>query len=260
MGNRASYNQVPVGDMSSPSLHAPTIPAKNNETTLPDYGGGSDLMFVFHDTEDDSAERVVHEQINNQRDIEQELKYTVTTNNKIICERRNHSEAADINSVCSILQPGDIVEFCADLHSHHWVVYTGNRQCVRLKHGKVTEEVITTLLPDRMARIATGVYRFKTLPSAQICSAAKSQIGKDSVWPNSECFAAWCRYGCPEFMSDNLQIKDLDSSKQSSEPTTETYKLEIYNEANVLEETKEFPCLVELIKYRRKLERDRDTE
>ncbi|XP_039257440.1 uncharacterized protein LOC120334051 [Styela clava] len=253
MGNKASYNQVPIGDMSSPSLHATDIKKPKDASQIPENVGGSDLMFVFHETEDDSEERVVHEQINNQRNIDKELKYTITLNDKLICERLNHAETTDIKSLCTMLQPGDIVEFCAEYHTHHWVVYVGNSQCIRLKAGMVTEEVIMNIHPDRMARLVNGVYKLKSLPIHQVCHAARTQLGKDSVWPTSECFAAWCRFGCPEFMSSKLEIKDLDSPK--AESGTEKCKIDIYNDFGEISETKHFTNLVELIKYRRMREK-----
>lgn len=258
MGNKASYNQVPIGDMNSPSLHASDLKTKATDVpTISDNPPGSDLMFVFHDTEDDSLERVVHEQIENQRNIDEELKFIMTLNEKLICERLTYAEATDIHSLCSILQPGDLVEFCAESQNHHWVVYSGNGYCIRMKMGTISEENISAIHPDRMARIVSGVYKFKALPSPQICDAARSQIGKESVWSSSECFASWCRFGCPEFMSDKLEIKDLDSVK--AESTTEKCKIDIYNAIGEVVETKHFTNLVELIKYRRKREKGEES-
>lgn len=54
----------------------------------------------------------------------------------------NYAEPADVHSLCSIIHPGDLVEFCAIGQAHHWVVYLGSGSCVRLKEGCVTEESI----------------------------------------------------------------------------------------------------------------------
>lgn len=256
MGNRASYNQVPIGDMNSPSIRASALAQKATDSSRPadNNPGGTDLMFVFHETEEDSLERVVHEQIENQRDIEKELKFSISLNDKVICERKTYAEPTDVHSLCSIMHPGDLVEFCAIGQAHHWVVYMGSGSCVRLKEGCVTEERIFKILPDRMARIVSEVYKFKALPAAQICDAARSQVGKDSVWSTSECFAAWCRFSCPELISDQMEIRDLDSMK--TDTTTEKCKIDLYNDFGEIIETKHFTNLVELIKYRRKREQD----
>lgn len=99
-------------------------------------------------------------------------------------------------------KPGDLVEFVCQAQYPHWVVYVGDFQVVHLHRLEVVNSFLTDASQGRRGRIANQLYRYKPLSSATVVRNALDQVGckdRDLSWRNSECFAAWCRYGKREF-------------------------------------------------------------
>ncbi|XP_066482105.1 protein LRATD2 [Tiliqua scincoides] len=99
-------------------------------------------------------------------------------------------------------KPGDLVEFVCQAQYPHWVVYVGDFQVVHLHRLEVVNSFLTDASQGRRGRIANQLYHYKPLSPATVVRNALDQVGckdRDLSWRNSECFAAWCRYGKREF-------------------------------------------------------------
>ncbi|KAM6457796.1 protein LRATD2 isoform 2-T11 [Liasis olivaceus] len=99
-------------------------------------------------------------------------------------------------------KPGDLIEFVCQAQYPHWVVYVGDFQVVHLHRLEVVNGFLTDASQGRRGRIANQLYRYKPLNPATVVRNALDQVGRkdrDLNWRNSECFAAWCRYGKREF-------------------------------------------------------------
>ncbi|XP_053251288.1 protein LRATD2 [Podarcis raffonei] len=99
-------------------------------------------------------------------------------------------------------KPGDVVEFVCQAQYPHWVVYVGDFQVVHLHRLEVVNSFLTDASQGRRGRIANQLYHYKPLSPATVVRNALDQVGckdRDLSWRNSECFAAWCRYGKREF-------------------------------------------------------------
>ncbi|XP_042318826.1 protein LRATD2 isoform X2 [Sceloporus undulatus] len=99
-------------------------------------------------------------------------------------------------------KPGDLVEFVCQSQYPHWVVYVGDFQVVHLQRLEIVNSFLTDASQGRRGRIANQLYHYKPLSPATVVQNALDQVGckdQDLSWRNSECFAAWCRYGKREF-------------------------------------------------------------
>ncbi|XP_032078597.1 protein LRATD2 [Thamnophis elegans] len=97
---------------------------------------------------------------------------------------------------------GDLIEFVCQAQYPHWAVYVGDFQVVHLHRLEVVNSFLTDASQGRRGRIANHLYRYKPLNPATVVRNALDQVGRkdqDLSWRNSECFAAWCRYGKREF-------------------------------------------------------------
>ncbi|XP_019337305.2 protein LRATD2 [Alligator mississippiensis] len=115
--------------------------------------------------------------------------------------------AADLSTysaehLLSRCQPGDLVEFVCPAQYPHWAVYVGDFQVVHLQRLEVLSSFLTDASQGRRGRIANALYRYPALSPAAVVRNALEQVGckeRELSWRNSECFAAWCRYGRREF-------------------------------------------------------------
>ncbi|XP_029447880.1 protein LRATD2-like [Rhinatrema bivittatum] len=97
---------------------------------------------------------------------------------------------------------GDLVEFVAQGQYPHWAVYVGDFQVVHLHRLEVRNSFLTDASQGRRGRIVNEHYRYKPLGPEMVVQNAMEQVGakeQELSWRNSECFAAWCRYGKREF-------------------------------------------------------------
>nr|XP_033790214.1 protein LRATD2 [Geotrypetes seraphini]XP_033790215.1 protein LRATD2 [Geotrypetes seraphini] len=99
-------------------------------------------------------------------------------------------------------KPGDLVEFVAQDQYPHWAVYVGDFQVVHLHRLEVKNSFLTDAGQGRRGRVVSERYRYKPLSPGVVVQNAMEQVGakeQELSWRNSECFAAWCRYGKREF-------------------------------------------------------------
>ncbi|XP_041422573.1 protein LRATD2 isoform X1 [Xenopus laevis] len=99
-------------------------------------------------------------------------------------------------------QPGDLLEFVGKNQFPHWAVYVGDLQVVHLYRLRISNCFVTDASLGRRGRIVNDRYKFKALSPELVVQNAMEQVGckdRELSWRNSECFAAWCRYGKREF-------------------------------------------------------------
>ncbi|XP_030074950.1 protein LRATD2 [Microcaecilia unicolor] len=143
-------------------------------------------------------------------------------------------------------KPGDLLEFVAQDQYPHWAVYVGDFQVVHLHRLEVKNSFLTEASQGRQGRIVSEHFRYKPLSPGVVVQNAMEQVGakeQELSWRNSECFAAWCRYGKREFKIGG----ELRIGKQP-------YRLKIQlSEKN--SHTLEFQSLEDLIMEKRRNDR-----
>jgi len=213
-----------------------------------------DLTFVFHTTDDDCMERVVHD--NKTALTHQDIAYSILFHGKVIAERSFFDTTMPMDKLLLQMESGDAIELTDYDGGSHWVLYCGNKQCFHLVDGEVKEELISDVSVNCKARIVNSVYMYTVLPVVQVIHNASSQIGRPSMWGNSECFVMWCRTGLPEFTLNEGVVRNLDLTpvKRSSP----TYSLEIKDSLHSF--PKSFSSLSELIDYRKTLEISKESD
>lgn len=233
MGNSESYRQV-------------AKPCVNEDATdqIQD-----DLTFVFHTTDEDTADRVVHDY---DSDLLQ-LPFVVTSSGRMISERRDFEKLQDLAEVFRQVKPGDAVEFVTPGKRYHWAVYTGESTFIHLKKNKVspitTEELLVKA--NCTARVVNSVYKMTVLPCVQIINNAQTQVEKPLIWNSSESFVMWCRTGKAEFTTAENEIQNLDS--MTPKTTKGKYMLEVHTPEETV--MRRFLTLSKLIEYKRNVEK-----
>lgn len=246
MGNQTTktYGQVSTIDDTNPS----DDDTFNNDSES--GGGGGNLTFVFHTTEDDCSDRVVHDNhsneiINDQYEISTNLSgytYTIIQEDRRIAHRtvEHLHDQRSTERVLSSLNPGDSVELISD-EDRTWVLYTGESSCLHLRHGKVVKGEISQLVTNGVKTVNHVYSGMKSLGVDEILQNAEQQINCTN-WSNSECFVMWCRTGSEQFMTTEY-----------SAPPVANYKL-VLKQGEDEEMIKAFASLPQLIEFRRKLE------
>lgn len=134
----------------------------------------------------------------NQRD---EVECAVYHRDECIYERGAGRAGREVSSPENLLnkcKAGDLVEFVATAQLPHWAVYVGDFQVVHLHRAEVKNGFLTDAGQGRRCRIVNDLYRWRALAPDMVVQNAMEQVGlKDRglSWRNSECFAAWCRFG-----------------------------------------------------------------
>ncbi|XP_051576976.1 protein LRATD2 [Myxocyprinus asiaticus] len=99
-------------------------------------------------------------------------------------------------------KPGDLVEFVAVGQYPHWAVCVGELQVVHLYRNEIKCDFLYDASQGKRGRIVNDLYKFRSLRPDVVVQNAMEQVGikdRDICWKNSECFAAWCRFGKREF-------------------------------------------------------------
>ncbi|CAM9629363.1 unnamed protein product [Lampetra fluviatilis] len=107
--------------------------------------------------------------------------------------------------------PGDLLEFSAPGEVSLWVVFVGDGYCVSLRDEAVRNETVEAAGGGRSVRLVSSCYQFEALAADAIVRCAVEQVGAAGqllCWANSECFAAWCRYGRRQFKSGSERRSD----------------------------------------------------
>lgn len=146
-------------------------------------------------------------------DHREEVECAVYNRDECIYEKSVKSanlEASSPENLLNKCKAGDLVEFVATGQYPHWAVYVGDFQVVHLHRAEVKNTFLTDASQGRRCRIVNDLYKFKALGPDMVVQNAMEQVGlkdRELSWRNSECFAAWCRFGKREFkMGGEIRI------------------------------------------------------
>ncbi|XP_066540096.1 protein LRATD2 [Hoplias malabaricus] len=199
MGNQVeklthlSYSEVPTADPNGyePEDDCPRI--------------GVSYIFSNDDEQEDNVEDVDKDDEGNQYDTRNELECAVYYRDECIYERNPRSiemATQPCENLLNECKPGDLVEFVSIGQYPHWVVYVGDFQVVHLHRSEIKVDFLVDAGQGRRGRVVNDLYKFRPLRPDAVVQSAMDQVGAkdgDLFWRNSECFAAWCRFGRREF-------------------------------------------------------------
>lgn len=246
-------NQVDKIKLSHPSYaEVPTVDPNGLDT---EEGPRIGVSYIFS-TDDEEPEgensnvdgadkehQTATEQKHHKRN---EVECAVYHRGECIYEKSVKTAGMEIYSPENLLnkcKAGDLLEFVTTGQYPHWAVYVGDFQVVHLHRAEIKNSFLTDASQGRRCRIVNELYKFKALGAEMVVQNAMEQVGaKDGElsWRNSECFAAWCRFGKREFkMGGEIRI-----GKQP-------YRLKILM-SNKQSHMLEFQCLQDLITEKRR--------
>ncbi|RVE62432.1 hypothetical protein OJAV_G00157130 [Oryzias javanicus] len=189
------------------------VPTSDPNGFDPDGDGpriGVSYIFSNDDDDDDQDERAdryppEREQVNHEEkpfDLQDELDCAIYYREECVYERAGGAAAHAPESLLNRCRPGDLLEFLATGQYPHWAVYVGDFQVVHLHRAEIKNNFLTDVSQGKKGRIVNALYRFRALPPEVIVRNALDHVGtrdRELSWRNSECFAAWCRFGKREF-------------------------------------------------------------
>lgn len=136
-------------------------------------------------------------------DSEDEPECVIYYRDECVYERSGRAATLSPESLLAACRPGDLLEFVATGQYPHWAVYVGDFQVVHLHRAEVRNNFLTDVSQGKRGRVVNELYRrYRALPPEVVVRNALEQVGsahRDLCWRNSECFAAWCRFGRREF-------------------------------------------------------------
>lgn len=196
MGNQVeklSYDEVPTVD-----------PNGCDDDDGPRIG----VSYIFSNDDDEEEEEEHTAERGEEEEYERlrEMECAVFYRDECVYERKS-TDMRSLRSGENLLnrcKPGDVVEFVSAGQYPHWAVYTGDFQVVHLHRSEIKLEHLSDAAQGKRGRIVNDLYKFRALNPDVVVKNALDHIGvKDSsvCWRNSECFAAWCRFGKREFKS-----------------------------------------------------------
>ncbi|KAK6491787.1 protein LRATD2-like [Huso huso] len=167
------------------------------------------VSYIFSNDDDDLEDNVGgSEKDPNQEEIYDkcnELECSVFYRDECVYEKSLSAGDLSTYSPENLLnkcKPGDLVEFVAKNQYPHWTVYVGDFQVVHLHRAEIKNDFMTDASQGRRGRIVNDVYKFKPQKPEMVVQNAMEQVGardRELSWRNSECFAAWCKFGKREF-------------------------------------------------------------
>ncbi|XP_061574248.1 protein LRATD2 [Cololabis saira] len=203
-------------------LNYAEVPTSDPNGFDPDGGDGTRIgvSYIFSSNDDDDQDdnhnldpfpssedkpATTHED-NKPFDPRDELSCAVFYREECVYERGSGCAAApaalSAETLLNRCGPGDLLEFVAAGQYPHWAVYVGDFQVVHLHRGEVKNNFVTDVSRGKTGRVVNALYRFRALPPDVVVRNALDQVGardRELCWRNSECFAAWCRFGKREF-------------------------------------------------------------
>ncbi|XP_030638582.1 protein LRATD2 [Chanos chanos] len=203
MGNQVeklthlSYNEVPTAD---PNGFDPE-----------DDGPRIGVSYIFSADDDEQEEQIdgpegdSNEEEKQQYDTHDELECAVYYRDECVYERSAKFIEMGTYSAENLLnncKPGDIVEFVAVGQYPQWAVFVGDFQVVHLHRAEIKNSFLTDACQGKRGRIVNDLFKYHSLSPDIVVQNAMEQVGakdQDLCWRNSECFAAWCKYGKREF-------------------------------------------------------------
>lgn len=225
-----SYAEVPTAEPSG--------------TDAEDDGARIGVSYIFSTDDDDG---LADDKTDERTPPPHELECAVYHTAACVYERRARDlRAHSAETLVSRCVPGDVLEFVAGGQSSHWAVYIGDFQVVHLHRAEVKCGLVMEAGRGRRCRIVNQLYKYEPLSAAAVVRNATEHVGmkeRELSWRNSECFAAWCKFGRREFkMGGELRI-----GKQP-------YKLKLLLDGKPAHEL-EFQSLEDAIMERRRRDR-----
>ncbi|KAJ7991921.1 hypothetical protein DPEC_G00288880 [Dallia pectoralis] len=148
-----------------------------------------------------------------QYDRRNEVECAVFNRDQCIYERCVNTPDTETYSPENLLnkcKAGDLVEFVSTGQFPHWAVYVGDFQVVHLHRAEIKNSFLTDASQGRRGRVVNHLYKYKAMSDDMVVQNAMEQVGakdRELSWRNSECFAAWCRFGRREFkMGGEIRI------------------------------------------------------
>lgn len=135
-------------------------------------------------------------------DPQDELECAIQYREECVYERGAGAATQPAEGLLNRCRPGDLLEFVATGQYPHWAVYVGDFQVVHLQRAEIKNNYLTEVSQGKKARIVNDLYRYRALPPEVVVRNALDHVGsrdRELYWRNSECFAAWCRFGKREF-------------------------------------------------------------
>ncbi|KAM4581223.1 protein LRATD2 isoform 1-T2 [Odontesthes bonariensis] len=135
-------------------------------------------------------------------DAQDELDCAIYYREECVYERNAGAATYSPESLLNKCKPGDLLEFVATGQYPHWAVYVGDFQVVHLHRAEIKNNFLTDVSQGKHCRIVNCLYRYRALPPEVTVRNALDHVGSrdgELCWRNSECFAAWCRFGKREF-------------------------------------------------------------
>uniref|UniRef100_A0A4W4F284 LRAT domain-containing protein n=1 Tax=Electrophorus electricus TaxID=8005 RepID=A0A4W4F284_ELEEL len=168
------------------------------------------VSYIFSNDDDELDDNVdVSARDQNQEekhhDKRNELECAVYNRDECIYEKSissGHMETFSPEKLLNKCKPGDVVEFVATGQYPHWAIYVGDLQVVHLYRAEVKNSFLMYASQGRRCRIVNELYKYKPLSADIVVQNAMEQVGtkdRELSWRNSECFAAWCKFGKREF-------------------------------------------------------------
>lgn len=182
-----------------------------NGFDLDDEGPRIGVSYIFsNDDDDDQDDHMDHFSADSRTvnleekpfDPLDELVCAIYYRDECVYERSSSAAAHSPESLLNKCRPGDLLEFVATGQYPHWAVYIGDFQVVHLHRAEIKNNFLTDVSQGKKGRIVNGLYRYRALPPEVIVRNALDHVGsrdRELYWRNSECFAAWCRFGKREF-------------------------------------------------------------
>lgn len=175
-----------------------------------DDGPRIGVSYIFSNDDDDDHDdnynfstestRVNHEE--KPFDPGDELECAIFYREECLYERKSGETTYSAESLLNKCRAGDLLEFVTTGQYPHWAVYVGDFQVVHLHRAEIKNSFLTDVSQGKQGRIVNGLYRYRALPPEVIVRNALDHVGtrdRELYWRNSECFAAWCRFGKREF-------------------------------------------------------------
>ncbi|XP_077455352.1 protein LRATD2 [Stigmatopora argus] len=213
MGNQVeklthlNYNEVPTSDPNGFEPDVDERPRIGVSYIFSNDGGGDDDDDDGDEDDDDHSEPFPPEKQLSKHEEKpfepaDELECSVYFRDECVFERSTGADTHSAESLLNKCRPGDVVEFVATGQYPHWAVYVGDFQVVHLHRAEIKNGFLTDVSQGKKGRIVNGLYRFRALQPQVIVRNAVDHVGsrdRELYWRNSECFAAWCRFGKREF-------------------------------------------------------------
>ncbi|XP_027016629.1 protein LRATD2 [Tachysurus fulvidraco] len=168
-----------------------------------DDGPRIGVSYIFSNDGEEEEEEEEHPEEKGDEEV-RDMECAVYYRDECVYERKN-TDMGSLESCENLLnrcKPGDLVEFMAAGQYPHWVVCTGDFQVVHLHRSEIKMDHLSHAAQGKRGRIVNDLYKFRALNPDVVVKNALDQMGmKESsvCWRNSECFAAWCRFGRREF-------------------------------------------------------------